>query len=128
MLVRNARSTSKSFDGGRPADMPNRNGKASFANGFNVHHKQSIPAQVQVQVQEALKENVDIKNDTMEATTEDYVSGALYDLLQKEVIALRKASHEKDQSLKDKDDAIEVRDKLIVHKTYAFSEVFFLVF
>lgn len=40
---------------------------------------------------------------------EDSVSGVLYDMLQKEVITLRKACHEKDQSLKDKDDAIEVR-------------------
>lgn len=40
---------------------------------------------------------------------EDYVSGMLYDMLQKEVISLRKACHEKDQTLKDKDDAIEVR-------------------
>lgn len=39
---------------------------------------------------------------------EDCVSGMLYDMLQKEVITLRKACHEKDQSLKDKDDAIEV--------------------
>ena len=40
--------------------------------------------------------------------TDDSVPGVLYDLLQKEVLALRKAGHEKDQSLKDKDDAIEV--------------------
>lgn len=39
---------------------------------------------------------------------EDCVSGTLYDMLQKEVISLRKSCHEKDQSLKDKDDAIEV--------------------
>ncbi|XP_065857197.1 microtubule-associated protein 70-1-like [Euphorbia lathyris] len=44
---------------------------------------------------------------------EDYVSGILYDMLQKEVIALRKASHEKDQSLKDKDDAIEMLAKKV---------------
>jgi len=30
-------------------------------------------------------------------------------MLQKEVIYLRKTCHEKDQTLKDKDDAIEVR-------------------
>lgn len=42
-------------------------------------------------------------------SVEDPVSGVLYDLLQKEVVNLRKASLEKDQSLKDKDDAIEVR-------------------
>jgi hypothetical protein len=40
--------------------------------------------------------------------SEDSVSGVLYDMLQKEVISLRKACHEKDQSLKDKDDAVEV--------------------
>ncbi|KAG9147568.1 hypothetical protein Leryth_007362 [Lithospermum erythrorhizon] len=39
---------------------------------------------------------------------EDCVSGVLYDMLQKEVIGLRKACHVKDRSLKDKDDAIEV--------------------
>jgi hypothetical protein len=39
----------------------------------------------------------------------DTVSGVLYDILQKEVISLRRASQEKDQSLKDKDNAIEVR-------------------
>ena len=107
MLVRNARSASKSFDGGRPTDMPNRNGKSSFGNGFMDHHKQSLPVS-RVETQDALKENVDIKNEIVEGTSEDFVSGVLYDMLQKEVIALRKASHEKDQSLKDKDDAIEV--------------------
>nr|GEY51335.1 microtubule-associated protein 70-1-like [Tanacetum cinerariifolium] len=45
--------------------------------------------------------------------TEDTVPGLLYDLLQKEVIALRKAGHEKDQSLKDKDDAIEMLAKKV---------------
>lgn len=40
---------------------------------------------------------------------EDFVSGMLYDMLQKEVLTLRKACHEKDQSLKDKDDAIKAR-------------------
>ncbi|KAF5474264.1 hypothetical protein F2P56_006177 [Juglans regia] len=44
---------------------------------------------------------------------EDYVSGMLYDMLQKEVISLRKACHEKDQTLKDKDDAIEMLAKKV---------------
>ncbi|KAL8523651.1 hypothetical protein ACS0TY_013572 [Phlomoides rotata] len=35
------------------------------------------------------------------------VSGTLYDMLQKEVIILRKVCHEKDQSINDKDDAIK---------------------
>ncbi|KAH6779614.1 microtubule-associated proteins 70-2 [Perilla frutescens var. hirtella] len=44
---------------------------------------------------------------------EDFVSGMLYDMLQKEVITLRKFCHEKDQSLKDKDDAIEMLAKKV---------------
>lgn len=44
---------------------------------------------------------------------EDCVSGMLYDMLQKEVITLRKACHEKDQTLKDKDDAIEMLAKKV---------------
>ncbi|RVW35940.1 Microtubule-associated protein 70-1 [Vitis vinifera] len=44
---------------------------------------------------------------------DDSVSGVLYDMLQKEVITLRRACHEKDQSLKDKDDAIEMLAKKV---------------
>ncbi|XP_073132123.1 microtubule-associated protein 70-1-like [Henckelia pumila] len=44
---------------------------------------------------------------------EDYVSGTLYDVLQKEVIMLRKACNEKDQSLKDKNGAIEMLAKKV---------------
>ncbi|CAL5378453.1 unnamed protein product [Camellia sinensis] len=42
--------------------------------------------------------------------TEDTVPGLLYDLFQEELIALRKDGHEKNQGLKDKDDAIEKVD------------------
>ncbi|XP_074306761.1 microtubule-associated protein 70-1-like [Silene latifolia] len=45
--------------------------------------------------------------------SDDTVSGALYDMLQKEVVILRKACHEKSQSLKDKDDAIEMLSKKV---------------
>ncbi|XP_047318113.1 microtubule-associated protein 70-2-like [Impatiens glandulifera] len=48
-----------------------------------------------------------------EAEEVDSVSGILYDMLQKEVVMLRKACHEKDQSLKDKDDAIEMLAKKV---------------
>jgi hypothetical protein len=47
--------------------------------------------------------------DPVSESVNDTVSGVLYDILQKEVISLRRASQEKDQSLKDKDNAIEVR-------------------
>lgn len=42
------------------------------------------------------------------AENEDSVSGILYDMLQKEVITLRKACQDKEQSVKEKDDAIQV--------------------
>ncbi|MCO5562759.1 hypothetical protein L7F22_016391 [Adiantum nelumboides] len=110
LLMRNVKSTSKSFDGGRPAEStPNRN--KVFANGFSEHHKQLIPVSRQ-ESEGTLKETVDLKGEVTEGTT-DTVSGVLYDILQKEVIALRRASHEKDQSLKDKDDAIEMLDKKV---------------
>lgn len=51
--------------------------------------------------------------DKIRLENEDYVSGSLYDILQKEVITLRKACNEKDQSLKDKDDAIEMLAKKV---------------
>nr|POF05638.1 microtubule-associated protein 70-2 [Quercus suber] len=44
---------------------------------------------------------------------EDYVSGMLYDMLQKEAVSLRKACNERDQTLKDKDDAIEMLAKKV---------------
>ncbi|XP_014489776.1 microtubule-associated protein 70-1 isoform X2 [Vigna radiata var. radiata] len=47
------------------------------------------------------------------AENEDCVSGMLYDMMQKEVISLRKSCHEKDQTLKDKDDAIEMLAKKV---------------
>ena len=51
------------------------------------------------------------------------VSGLLYDMVKKEFIALRKYSHEKDQSLKDKDDAIEVHCLVIYHRFHFSSTV-----
>ncbi|XP_019162060.1 PREDICTED: microtubule-associated protein 70-1-like isoform X2 [Ipomoea nil] len=51
--------------------------------------------------------------DRTKLENEDYVSGSLYDMLQKEVIALRKVCQEKDQMVKDKDDAIEMLAKKV---------------
>ena len=62
---------------------------------------------------------------------EDYVSGMLYDMLQKEVVYLRKACNERDQTLKDKDDAIEVglhTDLIlqpVITPIYALSLIYF---
>ncbi|XP_052173440.1 microtubule-associated protein 70-2-like [Diospyros lotus] len=54
-----------------------------------------------------------IASDKIKTDDGDYVSGMLYDILQKEVVTLRKACHEKDQSLKDKHDAIEMLAKKV---------------
>ncbi|CAI0457426.1 unnamed protein product [Linum tenue] len=85
-VLKHAKGTSKSFDGGtRSLDRGSKESSDTW------------------------KGNPDEKpTDFPPADTEDKVPGMLYDLLQKEVVALRKAGHEKDQSLKDKDDAIEV--------------------
>ncbi|CAH8386519.1 unnamed protein product [Eruca vesicaria subsp. sativa] len=107
-VLKNAKGTSRSFDGGtrsldRGKALLNGPGKYSFNKACDE-----------------AKES-EWKEDTEEKppTTEDNVPGVLYDLLQKEVVALRKSSHEKDQSLKDKDDAIEMLAKKVETLTKA---------
>lgn len=56
-------------------------------------------------------DNVDEKD---VSKPEDFVSGMLYDMLQKEVLTLRKAGQQKDQNLKEKDNTIEVCMPLFV--------------
>lgn len=50
----------------------------------------------------------EISSPKSKSEEEDSVSSALYAFLEKEVTFLRKAGVEKDQALKDKEDAIEV--------------------
>ncbi|KAL6970007.1 hypothetical protein U1Q18_029716, partial [Sarracenia purpurea var. burkii] len=106
-VLKHAKGTSKSFDGGtRSFDRTK-----ILLNGttpFNLSQSCEGPKEA-VTNSNAWKENPEEKSiDFPAMDTEDSVPVVLYDLLQKEVIALRKAGHEKDQSLKDKDDAIEV--------------------
>ncbi|KAK2974089.1 hypothetical protein RJ640_001373, partial [Escallonia rubra] len=82
------------------------------SNGANATENDNRPTNAGEQVQSngndcKLEENGDGPIEKIKTQHEDYVSGMLYDMLQKEVITLRKACHEKDQGLKDKDDAIE---------------------
>ncbi|KAJ6300646.1 hypothetical protein OIU76_021444 [Salix suchowensis] len=105
-LLKHAKMSSRSFDGGsRSLDDKLLAGATGKDNGPTT-------ASDQTQSTERTETGV-IENGTsierLKSEHEDYVSGVLYDLLQKEVITLRRACHEKDQSLKDKDDAIEVR-------------------
>ncbi|GAV86622.1 Myosin_HC-like domain-containing protein [Cephalotus follicularis] len=111
-VLKHAKGTSKSFDGGtRSLDR----GKV-LLNGIspNFSFNQSCDGPKDSATLDTWKGNSDDKPTEFQMTdTEDSVPGVLYDLLQKEVIALRKAGHEKDQSLKDKDDAIEMLAKKV---------------
>lgn len=106
-VLKHAKGTSKSFDGGtRSLDRS----KVLLNGSLN----QSIDATKDSDTPNTWKGNLEDKPSEFQSTdTEDSVPGVLYDLLQKEVIALRKAGHEKDQSLKDKDDAIEILAKKV---------------
>lgn len=52
-------------------------------------------------------------DDGLQSGAEDVVPGVLHDLLQKEVVSLRRTGLEKDQGLKDRDDAIEMLSKKV---------------
>ncbi|ONM32651.1 Protein kinase family protein [Zea mays] len=102
-LVNHAKGASKSFDGGCRS-LERYKGHVN-GNGMNVSTDSS---------EDKDSNNSDEKcNEFASAESEDSVSGVLYDMLQKEVISLRKACHEKDQSLKDKDDAVEMLAKKV---------------
>ena len=106
-ILKNAKGASKSFDGGSRSLERSKillNGKPP-SSSFN----QSSERTKDKEENNNWKGSLDDKpNDLPLVDIEDNVPGVLYDLLQKEVLVLRKAGHEKDQSLKDKDDAIEV--------------------
>ncbi|CAJ2676060.1 unnamed protein product [Trifolium pratense] len=106
-LLKNAKGASKSFDGGSRSLERSKillNGKPP-SSSFN----QSSERTKEKEENNNWKGSLDDKpNDFPLVDAEDSVPGVLYDFLQKEVLALRKAGHEKDQSLKDKDDAIEM--------------------
>ncbi|XP_042502384.1 microtubule-associated protein 70-1 [Macadamia integrifolia] len=111
-VLRHAKGTSKSFDGGtRSLD---RGKVLSNGTGPNYSLNKSTDATRDSEVVNNRKGDPDEKPiEFPTVDTEDTVSGLLYDMLQREVISLRKAGHEKDQSLKDKDDAIEMLAKKV---------------
>ncbi|XP_073139167.1 microtubule-associated protein 70-1-like isoform X2 [Henckelia pumila] len=117
-VLKHAKGTSKSFDGGsRSLDR----GKI-LLNGIgpNFKQSQSCDGTKDDQKQNGLcNRNHDEKPSDVLNDREDSVPGLLYDMLQKEVVTLRKAGHEKDQSLKDKDDAIEMLAKKVETLTKA---------
>ncbi|KAK7274141.1 hypothetical protein RIF29_15218 [Crotalaria pallida] len=110
-VLKNAKGTSKSFDGG----MRSLERSKSLLNGTppSYSFNQSLEETKDREANDDWKGSSDDRPNDLPVYTEDSVPGVLYDLLQKEVIALRKAGHEKDQSLKDKDDAIEMLAKKV---------------
>ncbi|CAN6484736.1 unnamed protein product [Victoria cruziana] len=110
-ILKHAKGTSRSFDGGSRS--LERNKVLSNGPGANCSLNKGSDSSRESETQSSWKDNPEEKpTESSKGDTADYVSGVLYDMLQKEVISLRKASHEKDQGLKDKDDAIEVLDYL----------------
>ncbi|KAE8707300.1 Microtubule-associated protein 70-2 [Hibiscus syriacus] len=111
-VLKHAKGTSKSFDGGTKS----LDRAKMLLNGTGSNTSFNQPSERTKECGTPNKENPD---DFQPVGKEDNVPGVLYDLLQKEVIALRKAGHEKDQSLKDKDDAIEMLAKKVETLTKA---------
>ncbi|KAJ6818156.1 microtubule-associated protein 70-2-like isoform X2 [Iris pallida] len=109
-ILKHAKGTSKSFDGGSRSFERNK----ILANGSCLSLNKSSDGTQENEAQGSWKDNLDEKpNEFPNVEGDDSVSGLLYDMLQKEVITLRKACREKDQSLKDKDDAIEMLAKKV---------------
>ncbi|RWW47824.1 hypothetical protein BHE74_00046152, partial [Ensete ventricosum] len=104
-VLKHAKGASKSFDGGtRSLDR-----SKVLVNAAGLSMNESSDATESDVSRNSWKENPDKRiSELPDVDSDDCVSGLLYDMLQKEVITLRKACSEKDQSLKDKDDAIEV--------------------
>ncbi|MBA0676825.1 hypothetical protein Goari_018279, partial [Gossypium aridum] len=111
-VLKHAKGTSKSFDGGTRS----LERAKLLLNGTGSNTSFNQPSD---RTKESEAQNDEKPTDFEPVHTEDNVPGVLYDLLQKEVIALRKAGHEKDQSLKDKDDAIEMLAKKVETLTKA---------
>ncbi|XP_058724432.1 microtubule-associated protein 70-2-like [Vicia villosa] len=111
-ILRHAKGTSKSFDGGSRTLDRSKTLLSGAPQSYSFN--QSLEETKEREADDNWKgSSGDKPNDFPPADTEDSIPSVLYDLLQKEVIALRKAGHEKDQSLKDKDDAIEMLAKKV---------------
>lgn len=106
-LLKHGRMSSRSFDGGsRSLDRDKLIPDASGKDGLPINTSgRTLISEISGTHEESAN---GMPIEKAKTEHEDYVSGMLYDMLQKEVIYLRKACHEKDQTLKDKDDAIEV--------------------
>ncbi|ONK78818.1 uncharacterized protein A4U43_C02F22750 [Asparagus officinalis] len=109
-MLKNAKGASKSFDGGR-SSVDDQCGAKPFGYAYkNDYLRDDTVSSTSSDVEE---NKTGRPTDLLESVGDDFVSGVFYDVLQKEVIALRKACHEKEQCLKDKDNSIEMLSKKI---------------
>ncbi|KAK4727086.1 hypothetical protein R3W88_032003 [Solanum pinnatisectum] len=110
-LLKQAKNLSDAFDGGSRSEGKEKAVELTDQkeNGHSGTSRESHSNGIVT-----VHENADLNAaEKMKLENKDYVSGAVYDMLQKEVIVLRKACNEKDHSLKDKDDAIEMLAKKV---------------
>lgn len=117
MLLKHAKGASRSYDGGSTSpgdrcktklygDTYRNDGKLLRDDVEEATSTSNISTNVEDNAENQRIEHGD-------ALRDDYVSGVLYDVLQKEVVALRKACLEKEQCIKDKDNSIEVLAKKV---------------
>lgn len=117
VMLKHAKGASRSFDGGRISSDENQCRAKPFGDdcsgGPLKDDKEglSINDGSNESIKEALSDGKSL--DHVETVGDESVSGVFYDILQKEVIALRKACHEREQSLKDKDSSIEMLSRKI---------------
>ncbi|THU55947.1 hypothetical protein C4D60_Mb11t12020 [Musa balbisiana] len=111
-LLRHAKGASKSFDGGRVIDVDDYRSKSSEDTYVHDSLEKDIE---QLSATGASMEELSggKPSHVMDDVRDDYVSVVFYDILQKEVITLRKSLHEKDQCLRDKDNSTEMLSRKI---------------
>ncbi|XP_068662006.1 microtubule-associated protein 70-2-like [Aristolochia californica] len=100
-VLRHAKNLADSFDGG------SKSVDRSRSNGVGPPCRGNTASDGIISNETNIMDSDGKPSENARSNHEDCISGLLYDLLQKEVISLRKACHERDQSLKDKDYAIE---------------------
>ncbi|KAG0485946.1 hypothetical protein HPP92_009827 [Vanilla planifolia] len=114
-ILKHSKGTSKSFDGGRSAEFAN--GRVKSCEGvcsISCLREDADSSLVDDKTRDQSMVLADcIRSSPTVSSGEDFVSGLLYDILQKEVMFLRNACHEKEQSLTDKDNSIELLSKKI---------------
>ncbi|KAM6548040.1 hypothetical protein CsatB_019716 [Cannabis sativa] len=111
-LLKSAKISSNSFDGGRSLERDKLTPEMTLKD--NTPSNASDHTEM-IEMNGRQDDSANITTPIVNSRTEheDYISGVLYDMLQKEVVTLRKACNEKDQTLKDKDDAIEMLAKQV---------------